>query len=271
MTASLPTPSPPVSRWCRWCRPFNGRACRTSRLSRRSTFVTQLIATAEHVPQTRSLRRATPADAQAAYGARRHQVPRAPASGPDGIKSRSSRSQRREVSATARPATGANLRPAAIPGTPPPAMVPPARPRHARFSARRDPARGSATGGWSARARRRLELGFGRSGRLSGVPPEAAAAAVTVPRRARSAMPDRKSTSASSVSRKKVEVPNCGSSSEFRGRATEHQQRQQMVGEILRAGTRALDDLAAATAGCRASAGHRSASPASRCPTAAAT
>jgi hypothetical protein len=31
------------------------------------SFVTHLIATAEHVPQTRSLRRATPADAQAAY------------------------------------------------------------------------------------------------------------------------------------------------------------------------------------------------------------
>jgi hypothetical protein len=31
------------------------------------TFVTHLIATAEHVPQTRSLRRASPADAQAAY------------------------------------------------------------------------------------------------------------------------------------------------------------------------------------------------------------
>lgn len=30
-------------------------------------FVTHLIATAEHVPQTCSLRRATPADAQAAY------------------------------------------------------------------------------------------------------------------------------------------------------------------------------------------------------------
>jgi hypothetical protein len=35
----------------------------------RADFVTQLIATAEHLPQTRSLRRATPADAQAAYGA----------------------------------------------------------------------------------------------------------------------------------------------------------------------------------------------------------
>jgi hypothetical protein len=40
----------------------------------RAEFVTQLIATAEHLPQTRSLRRATPADAQAAYGARRQQV-----------------------------------------------------------------------------------------------------------------------------------------------------------------------------------------------------
>lgn len=34
-----------------------------------STFVAHLIATAEHVPQTRSLRRATPADAQNAYSA----------------------------------------------------------------------------------------------------------------------------------------------------------------------------------------------------------
>ena len=40
----------------------------------RAEFVTQLIATAEHLPQTRSLRRATPADAQAAYGARRQQA-----------------------------------------------------------------------------------------------------------------------------------------------------------------------------------------------------
>ena len=34
-----------------------------------STFVTQLIATAEYLPQTRSLRRATAADAQSAYQA----------------------------------------------------------------------------------------------------------------------------------------------------------------------------------------------------------
>jgi hypothetical protein len=44
------------------------------RLSR-ADFVTQLIATAEHVPQTRSLRRASPADAKAAYGAGWHKAP----------------------------------------------------------------------------------------------------------------------------------------------------------------------------------------------------
>ena len=33
------------------------------------TFLAQLIATADQAPQTRSLRRASPADAQAAYGA----------------------------------------------------------------------------------------------------------------------------------------------------------------------------------------------------------
>jgi hypothetical protein len=39
-----------------------------------STFVTHLIATAEHAPQTRSLRRATPAYAQTAYRASQHQA-----------------------------------------------------------------------------------------------------------------------------------------------------------------------------------------------------
>ena len=39
-----------------------------------STFVTQLLATAEHAPQTRSLRRATAADARTAYSASQHQV-----------------------------------------------------------------------------------------------------------------------------------------------------------------------------------------------------
>jgi hypothetical protein len=38
----------------------------------RADFVTQLIATAEYAPQTRTLRRATPAVAQAAYQANRH-------------------------------------------------------------------------------------------------------------------------------------------------------------------------------------------------------
>jgi hypothetical protein len=44
-----------------------------SQLSRpNSMFVTQLIATAEQVPQTRSLRRATPLDAYTAYSANPH-------------------------------------------------------------------------------------------------------------------------------------------------------------------------------------------------------
>ena len=41
-----------------------------------STFLTHLIATAEQVPQTRSLRRATPFDAQIAYNANQHWVQR---------------------------------------------------------------------------------------------------------------------------------------------------------------------------------------------------
>lgn len=39
-----------------------------------SIFVTHLIATAEQVPQARTLRRATAADAQSAYRANRHHV-----------------------------------------------------------------------------------------------------------------------------------------------------------------------------------------------------
>jgi hypothetical protein len=39
-----------------------------------SIFVTHLIATAEQLPQTRGLRRATPADAQTAYRAHQHPV-----------------------------------------------------------------------------------------------------------------------------------------------------------------------------------------------------
>jgi hypothetical protein len=39
-----------------------------------STFVTQLIATAEYLPQTRSLRRATAADARSAYQANQRPI-----------------------------------------------------------------------------------------------------------------------------------------------------------------------------------------------------
>ncbi|MEA2867295.1 MAG: hypothetical protein QOE39_2010 [Bradyrhizobium sp.] len=46
-----------------------------SQLSRpNSIFVAHLIATAEQVPQTRSLRRATPLDAYTAYSANQHWV-----------------------------------------------------------------------------------------------------------------------------------------------------------------------------------------------------
>lgn len=38
------------------------------------SFLTQLIATADQAPQTRSLRRASPADAQIAYGASRNRL-----------------------------------------------------------------------------------------------------------------------------------------------------------------------------------------------------
>ena len=39
-----------------------------------STFIAQLLATAEQAPQTRGLRRGTAADAQTAYSANRHQA-----------------------------------------------------------------------------------------------------------------------------------------------------------------------------------------------------
>jgi hypothetical protein len=45
------------------------------RQASRADFVTHLIATAEHAPQTRSLRRASPADAQAAYRAGQSPAP----------------------------------------------------------------------------------------------------------------------------------------------------------------------------------------------------
>lgn len=52
----------PVVASAQWSRPPDLQSSRAD-----SNFVTQLIATAEHAPQTCSLRRATPADAQAAY------------------------------------------------------------------------------------------------------------------------------------------------------------------------------------------------------------
>lgn len=60
----------PVVASAEWSRP-------PSQPRSNSIFVTHLIATAEHVPQTRGLRRASAADAQNAYSARQHQAPRA--------------------------------------------------------------------------------------------------------------------------------------------------------------------------------------------------
>ena len=41
----------------------------------RADFAAQLIATAEHAPQTRTLRRASPADARTAYSRGQHRSP----------------------------------------------------------------------------------------------------------------------------------------------------------------------------------------------------
>jgi hypothetical protein len=60
----------PVVASTEWARP-------ASQPRSNSIFLTHLIATAEHVPQTRRLRRATAADAQNAYSAYQHQGPRA--------------------------------------------------------------------------------------------------------------------------------------------------------------------------------------------------
>ena len=59
----------PVIQTVRWSR--------VDPLLSRADFLTQLIATAEHAPQTRSLRRGTPADAKTAYSAKRPQAPSA--------------------------------------------------------------------------------------------------------------------------------------------------------------------------------------------------
>ncbi len=58
----------PVTETARWSHPVRP-------LPRpNSNFVTQLIATVEQAPQTRSLRRATASDAQAAYTSSSHRV-----------------------------------------------------------------------------------------------------------------------------------------------------------------------------------------------------
>jgi hypothetical protein len=56
----------PVAQPTEWTRTANQQCSRPA-----STFVAQLLATADHAPQTRTLRRATAADAQTAYGAQR--------------------------------------------------------------------------------------------------------------------------------------------------------------------------------------------------------
>ena len=53
-----------------------------------ANFVTQLIATAEHVPQTCELRRAAPADALSAYRAFEHRLQGARDAAPHVIKER---------------------------------------------------------------------------------------------------------------------------------------------------------------------------------------
>jgi len=68
-TASLRMPSRLASRW----RPLVRRAPPDP------TFVAQLIATAEQIPQTRSLQRAATADAVSAY--RSHLAPKVPGAG----------------------------------------------------------------------------------------------------------------------------------------------------------------------------------------------
>jgi hypothetical protein len=63
----------PVVQSAQWTRTPGSQPSRPN-----SMFVTQLIATAEQLPQTRNLRRATPADAQSAY---RASQPHAPGAG----------------------------------------------------------------------------------------------------------------------------------------------------------------------------------------------
>lgn len=57
----------PMARPAEWTRTASPQFSRPA-----STFVTQLLATAEQDPQTRCLRRGTPADARTAYNASQH-------------------------------------------------------------------------------------------------------------------------------------------------------------------------------------------------------
>jgi hypothetical protein len=63
----------PLAQEARWSRPLVRRAPPDP------TFVAQLIATAEQIPQTRSLQRAATADAVSAY--RSHLAPKVPGAG----------------------------------------------------------------------------------------------------------------------------------------------------------------------------------------------
>jgi hypothetical protein len=70
--AALADAAPPGRALAPWVVPaqWSGIPSQVSRAD--PTFVTHLIATAEHVPQTRCLQRATPTEAQTAYGAGMH-------------------------------------------------------------------------------------------------------------------------------------------------------------------------------------------------------
>lgn len=59
----------PVAQPTEWTRTASQPSSRPA-----STFVAQLLATADYAPQTRTLRRATAADAQTAYSAQRQQA-----------------------------------------------------------------------------------------------------------------------------------------------------------------------------------------------------
>jgi hypothetical protein len=59
----------PIARPAAWSQSFSQPLSRPD-----SPFVAHLIATAEQAPQTRNLRRATPADAKSAYSASRFQA-----------------------------------------------------------------------------------------------------------------------------------------------------------------------------------------------------